>query len=368
MSATARRWLLRAAAVPLGAAATLVLPAAGWWWFAWVALVPPVLLVARASDRRDAVWRAWAAGSGYFLGVFHWVLAVLGPFTPLPALALGATWIPVGLVLWATLGRDRDVGPGQVAAALVVVPSVWVLTEFVRSWHLFAGSWGQLGLSQWQVDSVRQLAALGGVWAVSWLLVAVNVGLAAAVLGPTATARVAGAAVPAVLVAVSVLWGAARAVPPTEDVLRVAGVQPGRIDGPARRLDANERLTRTLDPAAQGIDLVVWGQSSVGFDPAGDAEVRARLEGLAASLGVPLMVNVDARRADGGIAKSSLLIDPDDGVVASYDKQRLVPFGEYVPFRSLLGWLDRYTDAEEEDRVPGGELTVSTSGTRPSVR
>lgn len=355
-----RRWAWRVAAVPAGAVASLVFPEAGWWWFAWVALVPAFLLVAAAPDRRDAVWRSWAAGTGYSLGVFHWVLGALGVFAPFPAIALGATWIPVGLVLHVALGRRRAIGAvsGSVVAILVV-PSVWVLTEFVRSWHVFGGSWGLLGLSQWQVGSVRQLAALGGVWALSWLLAAVNVAATIVLRGDSVrAARTTAVVATVLLVAPTVVWGSARSLPEPEDHVRVAGIQPGAISGPGRRLAANEALTEALDTRAEDIDLIVWGQSSVGFDLLEDDEVRTRLETLAASGGTPLMVNVDDRRADGRIAKSSVLIDPDDGVVATYDKQRLVPFGEYVPLRSLFGWVDRFTDAAAEDRVPGGELTV----------
>ncbi len=355
-----QRWAWRGAAIPAGAAASLVFPEAGWWWFAWIALVPTFLLVAHASDARDAAWRSWAAGVGYSLGVFHWVLGVLGPFAPFPIIASGLTWVPVGLALHFAIGRGRSARPvlGSVLSMLVV-PSVWVLTEFVRSWHVFGGSWGLLGLSQWQVGTVRQLAAVGGVWALSWLLVVVNVGATISLRGDVArTARAAALVAPAVLVVATVAWGANRSLPEPDDHLRVAGVQPGRIVGPELRLTANEDLTDTLGTPAEDVDLIVWGQSSVGFDLLEDAEVRTRLEDLTTRAGTPLLVNVDDRRADGRIAKSSVLIDPDAGLVATYDKQRLVPFGEYVPFRSLFGWVDRFTEAAEEDRLPGGELTV----------
>lgn len=305
-----RRWAWRAAGLPTGAVVALVFPRAGWWWFAWVALVPTMLLVATATDRRDAAWRSWAAGTGASLGIYHWLLGVMGPFVPFPALLLG-------------------------------------------------GSWAVLGLSQWQVPPVRQLAALGGVWALSWLLVAANVGVSVAVLGRSRRAAwVVGLAVPAALGVATVGWGAARSVPEPTGELRVAGIQPGLIRGPERRLAANEELTGTLGTPAEDVELIVWGQSSVGFDPAGDEQVRARLEEVAATAGTSLLVNVDARRADGRIAKSTELIDPDDGIVATYDKQRLVPFGEYVPLRGVFGWLDRFTEAADEDRVRGGGLTV----------
>jgi len=353
--------VLRLLGVPAGAVVALGFPAANLWWLSWVALVPWFALVASASGPGDAAWRCWAAGTGFSFALYHWVLGALGLFAPIPALALGALWIPLGIVVHVAFNRARNATTVWGAVVpLLTVPSAWVLTEFVRSWHVLAGSWGQLGLSQWQVGPVRQLAALGGVWALSWVLVAFNTGLALLVVDRDRPPRhgVAVLVVPVALTVVVVAWGANRVVPDDGERFVVAGVQPGVVVGPAARLAQNERLTDELDPAAAGIDLVVWGQSSVGFDPGTDAEVRDRLEAVTDRARVPVLVNVDARRGDGGISKSSVLFEPDVGMVATYDKQRLVPFGEYIPMRSLLGWLDRFSDAAAEDRVPGGDLTL----------
>jgi len=365
------RWAWRAAGLPAGALVALVFPESGLWWLAWVGLVPTLLLVAAAPDRGDAAWRSWAAGAGFALGLYHWILGVLGPLAPVVAAAMGATWIPVALLWWSCAARRSASTPrpggqwmgGQAlrstTVALVVVPSAWVVTEFARSWHVLGGSWGVLGLSQWQVAPIRQLATLGGVWALSWLLVAANVGVALALCrGTPPTARLTSVAAPVVLALVALWWGAERELPEPAATLGVAGIQPGVVNGPERRLRANEELTDALDPAAEGIDLIVWGQSSVGFDPDENESVRDRLEAVARRAGVPVLVNIDARRSGGSIAKSSLLIDPARGIVDTYDKQRLVPFGEYVPLRSVFGWVGGFTEAAEEDRRPGDELTV----------
>lgn len=357
---TALRWGLRLAGLPAGVIVALGFPAADLWWLGWVGLVPWFALVASASGIGDAAWRCWSAGTGFSFALYHWVLGALEWFAPIPALALGAMWIPVGIVVHVSFDRARrSPTVWRLVAPMVVVPSAWVLTEFVRSWHVFGGSWGHVGLTQWQVGSVRQVAALGGVWALSWLVVSCNTALALfAVERLRPRWGLVVLAAPVALAAVGALWGAARTIPDDGERLVIAGVQPGVIVGPAQRLAENERLTDEIDVAAEGVDLIVWGQSSVGFDPETDEDVRERLEAVTDRAGVPVLVNVDARRDDGRISKSSVLFEPAVGIVGSYDKQRLVPFGEYIPLRPLLGWLDRFTEAAEEDRVPGGELTL----------
>jgi apolipoprotein N-acyltransferase len=143
----------------------------------------------------------------------------------------------------------------------------------------------------------------------------------------------------------------------TDRTLRVALVQPGVVHDPAERLAASERITAGL-PA---VDLIVWGESSVGYDLDRRTDITGRLAALA-SRG-DLLVNEDARDAEGRISKSSILIARTGGR-DRYVKTRLVPFGEYIPLRSSIGWLSRVSAAASEDRVPGtGPRVMSAGGT-----
>lgn len=337
----------------------LAFPEAGLWWLGFLGLVPVLLVVTGAVDTRDAAWRTWMAGTGYAAALHHWLLPELGLFIVAAALFAGAAWLLPGIAAWWLLREPP--GGARAAAVLVVVPSVWVLMEVWRSWDVLGGSWGLLGASQWQVRPVLAVAALGGVWALSGLLVVCNVAVTIALRPAVAVPVRAGAlAAAGLLVAAGLGWGAARPPPPVDRVVTLAGVQPGLIHDRGERLDAHVELSRMLDTAR--LELVVWGQSSVGFDPSTRPDVRRRLEAVAAELETPVLVNVDARRPDGRISKTSVLVRPGVGLDDTYVKQRLVPFGEYVPLRPLFGWVSRFTPAAAEDRVPGTGLTLMRVG------
>ncbi|GGO72941.1 apolipoprotein N-acyltransferase [Nonomuraea cavernae] len=356
----ARRWIPRLLAAVTGAGLALAFPAVNAWWWAWSGLVPFLLLVAGAGTFREAGWRSWWASAGFFGTLHHWVLPFLGVFWPLALLVLGLVWVPFGLVAYGLL---RRLTPLRTAAALLVLPSVWVAVEALRSWRHLGGTWGLLGSSQWQARPVLGLAALGGVWLISFALVAVNSGLAIAVL-PKAGRRVrlAGGGAAVALAALAVCSGLVRPEPVVTGVMRVAGVQPGPVPGPERRVATHLRLTGEI--AGRDPDVVVWGQSSVALDPARRPDVDRLLRRAAAETGADLLVNVDAADSSGRISKSARQYTPD-GVVDVYVKRRLVPFGEYVPLRPVLGWIAGHTEAAEEDRVAGaGPAVFDVAGRR----
>ncbi|MBT2482004.1 apolipoprotein N-acyltransferase [Streptomyces sp. ISL-94] len=366
-------WFLRwraPAAVAAGALPALAFPAPALWWFAYVALVPWMLLLRSAPSGRRAALEGWLGGAGFIVAVHHWLLPSLHVFLLPVAALLGLLWIP-----WALLVRDLLGGlpaARRAGAALVLVPAGWLLSELARSWQGLGGPWGLLGASQWQVPPALRLASVGGVWLVSLLVVAVNCALVLLITVPGARVpALAGVTGCAVLTGVVWLWVPR---PEVSGGLRVAVVQPGLVaeagdgtSGPEQRFATGERLTRTL--AGQRVDLVVWGESSVGEDLAARPDLARRLASLSAEVGAPLLVNVDARRADGpGIRKSAVLVGAEGPTGDRYDKMRLVPFGEYVPARSLLGWATAVGKAAGEDRVSGDGPVVMNLPARPDGR
>jgi len=345
-----------------GALPVLAFPAPNWSWLAWFGLVPGLLLMRSASTAGRGALTGWWFGAGYLLAALYWLIPNLGPgLLPIVAI-LGVLWGGAGAACQVLLRAPLRLG--RVAAALAVVPACWVVSEWLRSWQGFGGPWAVFGATQWQHPVVLSLAAVGGVWLVTAVLVLANTGLAVAVLGVAErrwAAGLAGLGGAAVAVVAGPVAVALLAAPGVARELTVALVQPG-ITGPAVRDTASERLTEGL-VRGQGPDrpgLIVWGESSIASDLRTDPVLLRRLRQLSTAAGAPLLVNQDTIIPGEGKSKVAVLVEPG-GIAGTYTKTRLVPFGEYIPFRSQLGWLTRISRAAPQNMIPGSGAKVLTA-------
>ena len=317
-----------------------------------------------APTQRAAAVRGWWFGAGFLLAALYWLLPNLGPALLLVVAVLGALWASVGAAAWGLL--RPPVSPGRALAALVVVPSCWVAVDWVRSWQGFGGPWAVYGTSQWQHPAILALAAVGGVWLVSFALVAANTGILIILVARPARVRLLGAAAALIAIAAgpvafALTAGGARAA----RQVTMAVVQPGVVHNPALRVDASQRLSAGL--AARHADLIVWGESSVAYDLDTDTALLRQLTRLSAADRAQLLVNQDSIIPGGGKSKVAVLIGPG-GIDGRYVKTRLVPFGEYIPFRQQLGWLAKISKAAPQNMIPGTGahvMRVTPAGGRP---
>jgi apolipoprotein N-acyltransferase len=346
---------VRYAALAAGVLPVLAFPAPSPGFLAWFALVPGLLLMRGAPSAREAAVRAWWFGAGFIMAAHYWLVPNIGPGLLLVAIVLGALWAGVGVSTWALLRPPMTLG--RSLAALVVVPSYWLLVEWIRSWQALGGPWALLGASQWQHPAMLALASVGGVWLGSFALVAANTGLVILVTAPRAALRAGGALTAAVAAGAGPL--AFALTPPVHPAgqVTVALVQPGYLAHPSPLGTTSQRLTARLAPLHPG--LIVWGESSIGYDLRFHHALLSQLRELSATAGAPILVNQDSF-TPAGKSKVAVLVDAG-GIVATYTKTRLVPFGEYIPFRQQLGWLTRISRAAPSNMIPGDGARVMTA-------
>src|ERR1700761_4569482 len=277
------RW----AALVAGAIPVLAFPTPNLSVVAWFGLVPGLLLIRRAPSAREAAVRGWWLGSGFIVAAMYWLAPELGLGVLLVAAVFGVLQAPFGVSAWALLRPPLTTG--RALAALVVVPSCWLLAEWLRSWQALGGPWAVLGASQWQHPAVLALASVGGIWLVSLVLVASNVAITIMLTARRWTARAAAAVLAAAVVAAGPVVFALTAPAPVTGAATIALVQAGATSGEQQRVDTSQRLTEDLIRDREGAepDLIVWGESSVAYHLDSDQSLLRSLERLSGTARTP---------------------------------------------------------------------------------
>ena len=332
----------------------------------WLALVPFALLVRGLSPGRAFAWGAGAATLG-MSGVLFWIYVVVvehgAAAPPAGVLAVLALAAALGFYAGCVGAICAWLEPRSGAAGFLVLPAAWVAAEYLRGIAPFGGfPWALLGYSAHANGPVRELAALGGVYGLSFLM-ALFAALTARQRWRPALAVLVVAHGTGFLLGVSGMRSAAGA----ESVHRV-GIVQGNISqslkwDPAHAdesFDAHLETSR-LAAAAAPIDLIVWPEAAATVPLTG--RYRAALSQLARETGATLLIGGLAIEAafpgareisDYRFFNSVYVVNPDGEFVDRYDKSQLVPFGEYLPMRPLLGL---FVDAIASGRAGLAEIT-----------
>lgn len=344
---------------------------------AWVALVPLLTLVPSAARPRTLYLSAWLGGLAFFLAALQWV-RVAHPMMYFAWIFLAlycSAYFPLALWLLRRLRLPLVLG----------VPLVWLPLDWFRAWFGGGFAWYYLGHTQHAMPLVLQVADLGGAYAVTLLVAVVNGAVADWLVGGWSrrTRIVASIAVVALVIA-ALGYGMARHELPTRPGPRVALVQ-GNVPQLVKNEGGaalQEHFAELADEAARSNpppDLVVWPETSyphswVDLGPGArreyltdegrqviatrEAKLRADLArwGRPHLLGLSTFLLQTHGREDR--RNSALLVAPPMRVLGRYDKIHCVPFGEYVPFKQHLPWLQMFTPYDEGyDLTPGTELT-----------
>lgn len=302
----------------------------------------PVLawLGVTAPTARSAAWVGWFGGLGYFTIGLLWLvepflvdIASTGWMAPFALFFMAA-----GLALfWAAafyFVARLALGPNR---RLLVLAIAVIGVEFVRS-HIFTGfPWGLMAYV-WIDTPVAQALSIVGPHGLGVLT------LLAALVPVLARNRLGLRLVTGVL-ALGLLWGWGMWRTPAPDdialdntVVRI--VQPNAKQSlkwlpEMRQVFFDRQIALTKREGLADIDVVIWPETALSFYLGEDPDALAEVSDAA---GPDTQVIAGIRRIEQGRYYNSLIhLDGQGGVTNIYDKHHLVPFGEYIPFASVLG-------------------------------
>jgi len=361
-----------------GAALTAALAPFDWWPLAWLSPAALYLLLHHSGngDRsavrsgRKSARLGYSYGLGFFGAGVSWVFVSISEHstTPLPiALLLTGLFVAGLAILFAVQGAIYGRYLNRSRYSWLAFAGLWWLFEWLRSWLFTGFPWLYLGYASLDTP-LQNWAPIGGVWLLSLWTILGAAALAALIRVSDRTPR---------LLALSVLtlpWLAGYLLPTSwtesQRPLSVALVQadiPQAIKWQRAQLPGILERYRNLTDQVEEAELVIWPETAI---PAlyrtalpwlGDLFEQLDARGVSLIAGMPAAVpdkdNPEQYRFHNSLAVLS-------GGAGIYHKQRLVPFGEYLPMESVLrGAVDFFNLPASNFRLPQGiQQNLSVNG------
>jgi apolipoprotein N-acyltransferase len=342
----------------------------------FVCLAPFLALASSARSVRHAALRGWVAGTAGSVPLYYWIAYTVGVQGKLGwaagclAALLVSAYVGAYFSVAAAAARRLEGRFGE--RGLWLFPAVWTAVEMARS-YLFSGfPWMLLGYSVAGSATLRQSADLAGVHGLSFLLAlsGVSVYLAGRRLSDRFRPDAAIPLIPGVAALLFLVLygrflpahpeGAAARIPEVRVAIAQGGIDQAVKWNPEHQLATLEIYAGlTLAARDAGAAVVVWPETAAPFVYGWEAELSRRLEAIAVSGGIPIIFGAPwFDPAEGGKYYNSVFrMDARGVVLGRYDKRHLVPFGEYIPLRSVLFFLTKLTE---------GSVDFST-GTGPAL-
>jgi len=336
---------------------------------AWIGLIPLAYYGQRQQpDIREAFLLGWFFGFSHFLTSLSWLQTVtISGWAVLSAYL--AIYPALWLVLWVRLaGRDPDrmTSWGNIRHACLGA-SAWILTEWLRGVVLTGFGWNALGVSQGDLLLIAQVADLGGVLLVSWVVA--FAGLTLALTARRFELEIRGSqkwrprwdfTAGVLVVGLTMVYGARtllRPLPESVVTLRYAAIQPSVPQDPwraAKVARVAQELKKWSELALVGggpVDLLVWPESLAGTGWREEPELQAAVQAVRQMGARALLTgSLDVRGPE--TFNCAILFQGSEGRPPEvYDKTHLVVMGEYVPLAGFFPWLRKLVP-------PGGDLTA----------
>jgi apolipoprotein N-acyltransferase len=335
---------------------------------AWIALTP-LLIALRSSRLRTAVLLAvlWSLLMSY--GITSWLIDAVAVYYQQP-LIYGIAMLAATTLFGATVEYVGFATAYVVAARrfpLLTVPiaaAAWAACELCRTRIGIGNPWGMLGYSQagftvagassWREGPayiIAQIADVGGVYAISFVLMSCSAMAAELLTARSRRAANASAAWGVATIAAAIVYGMFRlgaGAPVVEAETRVAIIQPNLDLGTqwdesyyGANLDTYLSLTRAAIRTDQ-TEVVFWPENAMTFFVDQEPLYRAAIASVTKATGAELVAGAPRYEAiDSPIYfNSAFSLTPDGAISGRYDKRRLLPFAEYFPL-STIDFLNR---------------------------
>lgn len=339
-------------------------------FLAWIAFIPLFFSIKDSRPIR-AFWLGYLSGVVAFSGILYWIIYAVTHYGKLPGVVGFLIW-PVAVITLSALVAFLALFFGAFTCLInwlylklklpfvLTAPPLWVALEYIRSFFLTGFPWASLGYSQYLNLPLIQIAELTGVYGLSFEIILVNAALYQFIIGWLSLPRrihLIELAVAISCLTLTISFGSWRlkelnALLPRSPHLRVGLIQ-GNIeqdqkwDKQFREKTINIYQSLTREAAKAGVDLIIWPETAAPFYFQTNQIYRPRILNTARQNESYLLFGSPGYQYQGRKSRyfnSAFLISPRGKVLGRYDKIHLVPFGEYIPLKRLLPFIDRWVE------------------------
>jgi apolipoprotein N-acyltransferase len=346
----------------------------GWWPLLFIALIPLLSVLGRLSVKQSfytgIIW-----GMLYYTGLLYWVPGVLKCYGGLyPALAVAAllalaAYMALYCSLFCLLGNHmltQTTSRGTSAAFLLLIaPTLWIALDFLRG-ILFTGMpWMDLGYALYRQPLLIQGADLGGHHLISFAVILINallfwiidrVYISFSSASEASDYRSAPPIIVFLLLTCLGGYSVARYKQISSETATASTALIGTVQGNIKQSmkwsphQKEKTVARYLSLSTQALqgqeqpELLVWPETALPFYPARDPLMNRvkdffRNNEVLLLTGSPYFIVTPHKQKPVSYYNSALLLDRSGQLVGRYNKQHLVPFGEYVPLRTYLWFI-----------------------------
>ncbi len=336
---------------------TLAFPNFNFSFMAWICLVPLITAIFKNSPAKGFILGT-ITGTIFHTGLIYWVTVSMTTYGKLPIVVSILILILFAFVLsifislpvcFCCYARKH-----LNLSLILTLPIFCTASEHMKSWFLTGFPWGNLGYSQFKVLPVIQIADITGVYGITFLIVFTNCIMFSLINGFLADKKIPYRELSAliILIACTLLYGYNRlnSIDNNQDTpIKIALVQPNIPQDIKWNPTYLKKTLGKLEGLSLGStsfnpDIIIWPESATPFFFQSGGKHRKTIGKIIKKAKTYLLLGSPSWEKALGktrLFNSAFLISPENEIKGKYNKIHLVPYGEYIPLKSLFPFIDK---------------------------
>lgn len=347
----------------------LSFPNANLGFLAFFCLVPLFIVIYYLKSFKQVILFSYLTGLVFFNFTAYWLVFV-SPWLLLITLYVGIYFPIFGCIVKSFFNSSKK----SAFLFVILIPSAWAALEYIRGNILTGLGWVLLGYSQYLNLPLIQIADIGGAYAVSFFIVAINALIFIFIRNrffkkDEVFFNISKAAIFVLCISLfTLLYGFFRLNEKSDEVKVKISVLQGNIPlewywdpaDKAKDLILDKYIDLTKAAAKESPELIVWPETSVPEFLEADPRIHDVIKNLSKEVDIPLLVGSPTITLGAYAEKlyNSVILQKEGKEIERYNKLHLVPFGEYLPLERNLYFIRKIIPQPIGEYTPGSRYTI----------